>query len=64
MSDIENYMKRADVAVSAGGSTLYELCAVGTPTISYALADNLNSLEKVLYHILVMSEMVSKLLLV
>jgi spore coat polysaccharide biosynthesis predicted glycosyltransferase SpsG len=33
-------MKEADVAVSAGGSTLYELCAVGTPTITYAIADN------------------------
>ncbi|MEG1291306.1 MAG: UDP-2,4-diacetamido-2,4,6-trideoxy-beta-L-altropyranose hydrolase [Lachnospiraceae bacterium] len=35
-----NYMKKADVAVSAGGTTLYELCTVGTPTISYLLADN------------------------
>jgi spore coat polysaccharide biosynthesis predicted glycosyltransferase SpsG len=35
-----DYMKEADVAVSAGGSTLYELCAVGTPTITYAIADN------------------------
>jgi UDP-2,4-diacetamido-2,4,6-trideoxy-beta-L-altropyranose hydrolase len=35
-----DYMKAADVAISAGGSTLYELCAVGTPTISYAFADN------------------------
>jgi UDP-2,4-diacetamido-2,4,6-trideoxy-beta-L-altropyranose hydrolase len=35
-----DYMKEADVAISAGGSTLYELCAVGTPTITYALADN------------------------
>jgi UDP-2,4-diacetamido-2,4,6-trideoxy-beta-L-altropyranose hydrolase len=35
-----DYMKEADVAISAGGSTLYELCAAGTPTITYALADN------------------------
>lgn len=40
VSDIENYMREADVAVSAGGTTLYELCACGTPTISYLLADN------------------------
>ena len=33
-------MKSADIAVSAGGTTLYELCACGTPTISYAFADN------------------------
>ena len=30
----------ADVAVSAGGTTLYELCACGTPTITYSCADN------------------------
>ena len=33
-------MREADLAVSAGGTTLYELCAVGTPAISYAIADN------------------------
>ncbi len=33
-------MKQADLAISAGGTTLYELCAVGTPTISYSFADN------------------------
>lgn len=38
--DIVSYMKSADLAVSAGGTTLYELCACGTPTISYAIADN------------------------
>lgn len=40
VDDMESYMGRADVAISAGGTTLYELCAVGTPTISYAIADN------------------------
>lgn len=38
--DIEKYMMEADIAISAGGSTLYELCAIGTPTISYSFADN------------------------
>ena len=33
-------MKRCDIAVSAAGSTLYELCACGTPAITYLLADN------------------------
>ena len=37
---MENYMMEADLAVSAGGTTLYELCACGTPTISYSFADN------------------------
>ena len=40
IDNIEDYMKKADVAISAGGTTLYELCACGTPTISYAFADN------------------------
>ena len=40
VSDLEEYMKEADLAISAGGTTLYELCAVGTPTISYSFADN------------------------
>lgn len=37
---IIDYMRSADVAISAGGATLYELCACGTPTISYIIADN------------------------
>lgn len=33
-------MQACDMAVSAAGSTLYELCACGTPTVTYTLADN------------------------
>ncbi len=33
-------MRHSDVAVSAAGSTLYELCATRTPTITYILAEN------------------------
>ena len=33
-------MKKCDIAVSAAGSTLYELCACGVPTITYVLSDN------------------------
>lgn len=40
VSNIEDYMFQADMAVSAGGTTLYELCACGTPAISYSFADN------------------------
>lgn len=37
MSDV---ILRCDLAISAAGSTLYELCACGVPTITYILADN------------------------
>lgn len=40
VNNIEDYMQNADIAISAGGTTLYELCACGTPTISYSFADN------------------------
>lgn len=40
VEEIETLMQNVDVAVSAGGSTLYELCACGTPTITYCMADN------------------------
>lgn len=33
-------MSKSDVVISSGGSTLYELCACGTPTISFIMADN------------------------
>ncbi len=33
-------MQRCDLALSAAGTTLYELCAVGVPTICFAIADN------------------------
>ncbi len=33
-------MLSADVAISAAGQTLYELCATGTPTVAVAVADN------------------------
>ena len=47
VTNIEKYMKKVDVAISAGGTTLYELCACGTPTISYSFADNqLNNVKQ------------------
>lgn len=33
-------MARCDIAVTAGGSTLYELAACGVPAIVFAYADN------------------------
>ncbi len=41
--DVKNmaeHMQKADVCITAGGSTTYELCATGTPYITYTLADN------------------------
>ena len=40
INDMWNYMQWADIAVSAGGTTLYELSACGTPFITYAIAEN------------------------
>lgn len=40
VDNLKAYMQEADVAISAGGSTLFELAACGTPTITYAFADN------------------------
>lgn len=40
VDNLYEYMMCSDVAVSAGGMTLYELSACGTCTITYLLADN------------------------
>lgn len=40
VSDMASLMASCDLAVSAGGTTLSELCAVGVPTISYLMAEN------------------------
>ncbi len=40
LTDLSGIMKSADVAISAGGMTLYELMASSVPTIAYAIADN------------------------
>lgn len=33
-------MQQCDIAVTAGGSTMYELCAVGVPAVCFSFADN------------------------
>lgn len=38
--NMSSLMQSCDIAISAAGFTLYELCACGTPTIMYSLADN------------------------
>ena len=40
VSDMAALMKQCDYAVSAAGTTLYELCALGIPAISVTMADN------------------------
>ncbi len=40
VESISTIMSKCDVAISAAGSTLYELCACGVPTITFSFADN------------------------
>lgn len=40
VSDMASLMASCDLAFSAGGTTLYELCAVGVPSVSFSMADN------------------------
>jgi len=40
VQNMAGLMVKCDIAISAGGSTLYELCACGVPTISISFADN------------------------
>ncbi len=40
VSDMASLMGKCDMAVSAAGTTLYELCALGVPAISFTMADN------------------------
>ena len=40
VTDISKYMTECDIAVTAGGSTVYELCACGLPSVIFTMADN------------------------
>lgn len=40
VTNMSELMNNSDIAISAAGTTLYELCACGVPTITYILADN------------------------
>lgn len=47
VTNMAGLMREAQMAVSAGGSTLYELCACQIPTVTYAFVDNqLGNVEK------------------
>ena len=40
VSDMCRLMRESDIAVSAGGSTMYELSAVGVPIVCFSFVDN------------------------
>lgn len=40
VTDMAGLMRTCDLAVSAAGTTLYELCAAGVPSVSFTMADN------------------------
>lgn len=40
VNNVSDYMRKCECAVSAGGTTLYELCACETPTVCFSFADN------------------------
>ena len=40
VSDMADIMAKCDIAITACGTTLCELCAVGIPTIAFSIADN------------------------
>lgn len=46
VNDMAALMLDCDLAVSAAGTTLYELCALGVPSISFTIADNQLSAAK------------------
>lgn len=37
---VAELMRGSDLAISAGGTTMYELCALGIPSVIYTMADN------------------------
>lgn len=40
IKNMDEFMRKCRFAVSAGGTTLYELCACGIPTVCFSFADN------------------------
>lgn len=48
VSKMSELMLRSDIAIAAGGSTLYELCACGTPALAFIMADNQRQIVQML----------------
>lgn len=40
VTNMAELMAKSEIALSAGGSTLYELCAIGVPVIAFSFAEN------------------------
>ena len=40
VTDMASLMEQCDLAISAGGTTLFELCAIGVPTLSVSVSEN------------------------
>lgn len=49
VKNMKNLMINNDLAISAGGNTLYELCACGIPTIAIIIADNQRKFVQVIH---------------
>lgn len=46
VADMASLMKETDLAISAGGSTCYELCALGVPFVVFSYVDNQKGIVK------------------
>lgn len=46
VSNIAEIMRKCDVAISAAGSTMYELASVGIPIITFAFVDNQDKIAR------------------
>lgn len=46
VKNMGDYMRKCEMAVSAGGTTLFELCACAAPTVCFSFADNQTEFAK------------------
>lgn len=55
VTNMAEHMKQCDIAITAGGVTTYELCAVGIPSVMYTLADNQLDIAKAISEVGIIS---------